>query len=118
MSDLTRIEVKVIAKMQRSGLLPERTTISDIRLEERMEGRQRRRTSLFRASLPARRPPTTGLFAHPPLAMNVPSLLRMSVSAHAVFVSLLAMFAGRSGVLLGLFLLAHRVVLLRRRSIR
>jgi hypothetical protein len=36
----------------------------------------------------------------------------MSVSAHAVFVSLLAMFAGRSCVLLGLFLLAHRVVLL------
>jgi hypothetical protein len=45
--------------------------------------------------------------------MNVPSLLRMSVSAHAVFVGLLAMFAGRSGVLLGLVLLAHRVVLLR-----
>jgi hypothetical protein len=37
----------------------------------------------------------------------------MGVSAHTVFVSVLAMFAGRSCVLLGLFLLAHRVVVFR-----
>jgi len=36
----------------------------------------------------------------------------MSVRAHAVFVSLLAMFAGRGCVLFGFFLLAHRMVLL------
>ena len=34
----------------------------------------------------------------------------MSVRAHAVFVTLLAMFAGRSCMLLGFFLLAHRMV--------
>lgn len=36
----------------------------------------------------------------------------MSVSAPAVFMNLLAMLAGHSRVLLGFFLLAHRMVLL------
>jgi hypothetical protein len=38
--------------------------------------------------------------------------MRMTLCGRAVFVSVLAMFVGRSCVLLGFFVLAHRVVML------